>query len=62
MARRSTETMAWFSVETPSVFREISLPDDEDVWTKTDRRNYDRLSALAEAHGTYVQTSAYRRG
>ena len=54
--------MMWFSVETPSVFREHLLPADIAKWTKKDRRLYRGLQALAERHGTPIRSSHYRRG
>lgn len=52
----------WFSVETPSVFREHKLPACETAWSATDKKKHRELVALAERHGTYVHTCGYRRG
>ena len=54
--------MAYWSVETPIVFREIALPCDPDTWSARQRRAYERLKSLAEAHQTYVACYSYRRG
>lgn len=53
---------AWYSVETPSVFQEIKLPAAEEDFTAAQSRQYKRLEALAEQHGTNVRYSQYRRG
>ena len=52
----------WFSVETPSVFKEIKLPACNADWTKSQWTQFNKLEALAEAHGTHIQRSTYRRG
>lgn len=53
---------AWYSVETPSVFREIKLPACDADWTTTQRRQHEKLTDLAERHGTHVRYSQHRRG
>ena len=60
--RASPATHYWFSVETPSVFREIKLPTPREDWTRSERRAYSDLEALAERYGTHVHCSLYRRG
>lgn len=52
----------FFSVETPSIFREIELPEDQATWSEDDESNYDELQQLAQAHGTAVIGTPYRRG
>jgi hypothetical protein len=53
---------AWFCVETPSVFREIELPIDTADMTAAQKRAYEAMVDLAEAHGTHVKQSSSRRG
>ena len=52
----------WFSVETPQVFAEYKLPADEKRWSRTQGSQYLRLVDLADAHGTHIKRTAYRRG
>jgi hypothetical protein len=49
----------WFSVETPSTFREYKLPSSEAEWSWDDRRNYRELETLAERCGKPVHRSAH---
>lgn len=53
---------AWYSVETPQVFREIKLPVLDRHMTAAQKRQYRNLLALAEQHGTHVRESQFRRG
>ena len=57
-----TTKQLFYSVETPSVFRELALPADDSEWTPKQERQYERLAALAERHGTHVTVTTYRRG
>jgi hypothetical protein len=52
----------WYSVETPSIFREVPLPAEPDDWSDKDKRAYAQLETEAEKHGTSVRASPYRRG
>ena len=52
----------WYAVITPSVFSECRLPENDEDMTASDWRAYRKLESLAESHGTYVQSSTYRRG
>ncbi len=52
----------FFSVSTPSVFIEIMLPKDERDSTPEQNKQYDKLEALAERHGTQVRVSNYELG
>lgn len=52
---------AWFSVETPAVFREYRLPL-HGYETRTEKRQRKELEAIAEVHGTSVKVHGYRRG
>lgn len=54
--------LRWHSVETPSVFLEYALPEDESAWTAPQRAQWAELADVAERHGTYVQSHSYRRG
>lgn len=56
------KTYCWHSVCTPSVFAEDYLPDYPEDDTASERRRRNKLSRLAKAHGTYVETTGYRRG
>jgi hypothetical protein len=38
----------WFSVETPSVFKEYKLPASEADWERTHKQCYRELETLAE--------------
>lgn len=60
--KSARETKAWFSVETPGVFREFKLTIADEDMTATERRQYVQLQRLAEKHGTTVRMSTYRRG
>ena len=60
--RAEPSSHLWFSVETPSVFREHKLPASNTDWTRADERKFSELEALAERHGTHVHRSTYRRG
>jgi hypothetical protein len=52
----------WYSVETPSVFAEYSLPRYAEDYTRDDKRNSAKLADLAEDYGTHIITSSVRRG
>lgn len=52
----------WYSVSTPSIFREFKLPVADEHMTSTHRKQYRELQALAAAHGTHIHESGYRRG
>ena len=52
----------FYSVLTPTTIKEISLPNDEDRWTEQQIYAMERLEDLAEAHGTQVVATTYRRG
>jgi hypothetical protein len=52
----------WFSVETPSVFKEYRLPASSADWSAADQRKFIALSVIADEHATYVHRSGYRRG
>jgi hypothetical protein len=61
-AQRDGKTFLWHSVETPSVFREVELPAEPTLDNIREGRDRETLEALAEAHGTHINTSHYRRG
>lgn len=52
----------FYSVCTPSVFREIELPEDDQSWDSDQEQQFEQLEALAMQHGTYVETTSYQRG
>jgi len=52
----------WYSVETPSVFREFKLPVDDGHMTSTHKKQLRVLKNLAEIHSTSIKSSAFRRG
>lgn len=52
----------YFSISTPTVFREIEMPADETLWTSGQRKRFERLERLAEQHGTSVGMTTYRLG
>lgn len=52
----------YFSVSTPSVFREYKLPDLESEWTNADERKFSELEDLAERYETHIHRSTYRLG
>jgi hypothetical protein len=60
--RAEPSRWTWFSVETPSVFKEHKLPASEADWSKGDRRDFRELEALADRHATHIRRSEYRRG
>jgi hypothetical protein len=60
--RSAPATHTWFSVETPSVFREYKLPASEADWTAFDHRKFGELEELAKRHATHIHRSEYRRG
>lgn len=61
--RCEPESWLWYSVCTPTgVYREYKLPVEDAYMTAAHRRQYRELQKLAEAHGTHITASAYRRG
>jgi len=52
----------WYSVETPSVFREFKLPVDDGHMTSSHKKQLRVLKNLAEIHSTSIKSSAFRRG
>jgi hypothetical protein len=52
----------WFSVETPSVFKEHKLPASSADWSTADQRKFRELETLAENYSTHIHRSGYRRG
>ena len=62
MTKALATEAAFFSVSTPSVFRKIKLPADDTTWTAAQARKFDRLTDLAERHGTSVRQSSYQLG
>lgn len=60
--RAAPASHTFFSVSTPSVFREHKLPACNADWTRADQRKYRELEQLAEAHGAHIQRTSYRRG
>ena len=52
----------FLSVETPSVFREIEVPIDESDRSPDEAAAVAALVDLADARGTIVYVSHYRRG
>tara|TARA_B100000614_G_C14214665_1_gene355487 strand:+ start:273 stop:482 length:210 start_codon:yes stop_codon:yes gene_type:complete len=56
------KTYRWYSVSTPSVFAEEHLPEWEEDDTPSERRRRNKLGRIAKAHGTYVESTGYRRG
>lgn len=53
---------AYFSVNTPSFFREHLLPVNAERDTRAERKKRNALESAAERHGTYVRRSQYRLG
>ena len=53
---------AWYYVETPAVFFEAFLYNDDDRMTRQMRRDYTKLKRLADATGSPIRASSYRRG
>lgn len=53
---------AFFSVSTPSVFKEFELPIDDDAMTTADQKKWERLNLLTQRHGTCVDRCSYERG
>lgn len=62
MAMYAPDGWAYYSVETPSVFREVLLPIDDADYTGEHRRAMCELQRIAEQHGTHIVTLARRRG
>ena len=60
--RAEPSRWAWFSVETPSVFREYKLPACDLNWSRDDKRKHAELTKLAERHGTAIRVTVCRRG
>lgn len=61
--RRATPvTHMWYSVETPSVFREYRLAVEDAAMTRTQHRQYRELCDLADRYGARILASPYRRG
>ena len=56
------ETHHWFSVSSPSVFKEYKLPSDPAKWTTRDKGKFNTLKALAEIHGAAINRNSYRTG
>jgi len=52
----------WFSVFTPTVFREFHLPVDDNQRDAEQARQWDHLVNLARSYDTYVRASVYRVG
>jgi hypothetical protein len=59
---RFTPGLKWHSVNTPSFFREISMPADPDTWTAAQMKALASLEETAESYGTHVTVTDYRRG
>jgi hypothetical protein len=60
--RTAPNSWLWYSVDTPSVFREYKLPTDDTIMTRTHKRQYRELQELAEIHGCRINALPYRRG
>jgi hypothetical protein len=60
--RSEPASYCWYSVSTPSVFREYKLPVCDSRATRSEKRKFAELHDLAEQHGTRVHASPYRRG
>ena len=60
--RSAPASHTWFSVETPSVFKEYKLPASEADWTKADSAHFRELETLADNYDTHIRRSEYRRG
>lgn len=58
----AAEGYSYYSVETPTFFREQELPTDPERDTEMHASLRRLLADLAEQHGTYVRRTAYRRG
>ena len=58
----ASEGYRYYSVETPSVFAEELLPEDDLDMTAAHQRRYQKLLDLAERYGTHVTTTTYQRG
>jgi hypothetical protein len=50
----------FYRVHTPTVFKEVLLPDAQSKMTALHMRRYVELSKLASQHGTTVHSSPYR--
>lgn len=59
MPEPDSESWQWYSVETPSVFREYRLPEN---MTQEHYRQYAELQQLAELHQAPITCTSYRRG
>jgi len=66
MPQKAKDGHLWYSVQTPSVFREYELPavDTTCFWDQSPEElsKMDELETLAQALGTHVLCSQYRRG
>jgi hypothetical protein len=58
----SQEGVRWHSVETPSLFEEIALPEDDSNWNRFHKRQWGKLQRLAEEYGTHITSTSYRKG
>jgi hypothetical protein len=56
------EGYLFYSVETPSFFREVELPEKAEDMTTAQERKLRSLQKDAEKYGTHVRTSTYQRG
>lgn len=54
--------MGYYSVCTPSVFREYRLPHCEEDMNKNHKRKLRQLERIAEQYGTHVEYTWYERG
>lgn len=52
----------YYSVSTPSFFRELELPEQDEDMTAAERRRMASLDHDAERHGTAVHASPYKIG
>jgi hypothetical protein len=56
------EGYRFYSVETPSVFVEYELPDDDHDMNERQEEQWDDLLVLAHDYETTIHSSPYRRG
>ena len=60
--RASPATHIWFSVETPSVFKEYRLPASNEDWNAVQWHQFHFLEEMAEKYETHIHRTSYRRG
>ena len=56
------EGYRFYAVETPSLFREYELPENDEDADEEERRKFTELEDLASQFRTVVTHASYRRG